>query len=152
MKATTLPDGIGHEACNQTIDELVQLVASQRALLESTIASLNDANQTMARLKSLMALMPIAKTEKRGRGRPRKTDDDAWMIAAFAEWETGFKAANKYAKATDSDVLTWAFEQMFARHNLPVSKVRSKGFQSKLKTLKNRLGDVRNPVRKLPVK
>lgn len=152
MEESILPDNTGHEACNQTIDELLQLVASQRALLESTIASLDAANQTIATLNSLRALMPTAKTEKRGRGRPRKIDDDAWMIAAFSEWEADFKAANKYAKVTDSAVITWAFEQMFAKHNLPVSKVRSKGYQSKLKTLKNRLGDVRNPVRKLPVK
>ena len=145
MKTITLPDGIGHEACNQTIEELVQLVASQRALLESTTASLNAAVQTIATLNSLMALMPAAKTTKRGRGRPTKRTDDSWLVETFNNTMLPeFIAANKNAKSTDSAVLTWYFTKEYARYGWSASRVRGKVFQGKLKTLKNRLGDARD--------
>ena len=145
MKTITLPDGIGHEACNQTIDELVQLVASQRALLEATTATLNAANQTIATLNSLMALIPPAKTEKRGRGRPTKNTEDLALVEIFnTTMLPEFIAANRHAKPTDSAVLTWYFTKEYARYGWSASRVRGKVFQSKLKTLKNRLGNARD--------
>lgn len=153
MKTITLPDGIGHEACNKTIDDLLQLVASQRGLLESMTATLNAANQTIANFNSLMALMPTAKTEKRGRGRPKKYAADSWLVETFNNTMLPeFVAANRDAKPTDSAVLTWYFTKEFARYGMSASRVRGKVFQSKLKTLKNRLGDARNPIAKLPIK
>lgn len=153
MKTITPPDDIAHEACNQTIDELVQLVASQRALLESITASFRAATQTIATLNSVIALMPAAHTTKRGRGRPTKYTDDSWLVETFNNTMLPeFIAANRYAKATDSAVLTWYFSKEFARYGMSASRVRGKVFQSKLKTLKNRLGDARNPISKLPIK
>lgn len=145
MKTITLPDGIGHEACNQTIDELVQLVASQRTLLEATTATLNAANQTIATLNSLMALIPPAKTEKRGKGRPTKSTEDLALVEIFnTTMLTEFIAANRHAKPTDSAVLTWYFTKEYARYGWSASRVRGKVFQGKLKTLKNRLGNARD--------
>ena len=142
MKTIPLPDGVGHEACNKTIDELLQLVASQRALLESTTASLKTAVETIAIFNSLMALMPPAKTEKRKRGAPKKKTNDFAILEIF----------NSKKDPSDLDVLTWYFEKEFKRNGLRASRVRSKEFQGKLKTFRNRLGDVRNPIAKLPVK
>lgn len=153
MKTITLPDAIGHEACNKTIDDLLQLVASQRALLESATETLNAANQTIATLNSLMAMMPPAKTEKRGRGRPTKHTDDSLLVEAFnSTMLPEFIAANRNAKPTDSAVLTWYFTKEYARYGWSASRVKGKVFQGKLKTLKNRIGDARNPISKLPIK
>lgn len=153
VKTITPPDAIGHDACNQTIDELLRLVESQRALLEAMTESLKTANQTIGALNSLMALIPTAKTEKRGRGRPKKNADDSWMVEAFnSTMLPEFIAANPYKKSTDSEVLTWYFTKEYARYRWSASRVRGKVFQGKLKTLKNRLGDARNPIATLPIK
>lgn len=153
MKTITLPDAIGHEACNQTIDDLVRLVASQRALLESTTETLNAANQTIATLNSLLTLMPTATTEKRGKGRPKKVTDDSWLLETFNNSILPeFIAANKSTKPTDTAVLNWYFTKEYARHGMSASRVRGKVFQGKLKRMKNRLGDARNPITKLPIK
>lgn len=153
MQTNTMPDGIGHEACDKTIDELLQLVASQRTLLEAATASLNAANQTIATLNSLMALMPPAKSEKRGRGRPIKNTDDSWLVEVFnSTMLPDFVAANKFAKPSDKAVLSWYFTKEYSRYGWSASRVRDKVFQGKLKTLQNRLGDARNPIAKLPIK
>lgn len=136
------------EGWGRTVDELEQS--------GKVLAKINEAGERQNSLLSIaVALAEETRKQleeagavKRGRGRPKKITDDSWMIAAFGEWEADFKAANKYEKATDTNVINWAFEKMFARHNLPVEKVRRKSYQSKLKTFKNRLGDVRNPPRK----
>ena len=141
--------GIGHEACNKTIDDLLQLVAAQRALLESTTASLNAANQTIAALNSLIALMPATKTTKRGRGRPTKHTDDSSLVEIFNNiMLPEFIAANRNAKATDAAVLTWYFTKEYSRYGRSASRVRGKEFQGKLKTLKNRLGNARDRLYK----
>ena len=153
MKTIPLPDGVGHEACNKTIDELLQLVASQRALLESTAASLKTAVETIAIFNSLMALMPPAKTEKRKRGAPKKKTNDFAILKIFnSTLLPEFQAANSKKDPSDLDVLNWYFEKEFKRNGLRASRVRSKEFQGKLKTFRNRLGDVRNLTAKLPVK
>jgi hypothetical protein len=145
MKAITLPDGIGHDACNQTIDELVQLVASQRALLESTLASLNAANETISTLNALWALMPTAKTEKRSRGRPKKRIDSHVLLETFNNvMLPEFEAANRRINASDTAVLTWYFTKELAPYGWSANRVSGRDFQSKLKTLKNQLGDARN--------
>lgn len=153
MTTINLPDGIGHEACNQTIEKLLELVASQRALIESTTQRLSAANQTIATLHSLIALMPSTRTEKRVRGRPAKRTDDSWLVETFNNTMLPeFVAANRNAKATDTAVLTWYFTKEYARYGWSASRVRGKVFQAKLKTLKNRLGDARHPITKLPIK
>ncbi len=153
MKTITQPDAIGHETCNQTIEELLAVVASQQALLESTIASLNTANQTIATLNSLMALIPANSTAKRGRGRPTKVTTDAFLLETFnSTMKPAFVAANQFAKPTDRAVLNWYFEKEYARYGMSASRVRGKVFQGKLKRMKNRLGDARHPIVKLPIK
>ena len=153
MKTITLPDSLGHKACNKTIDDLLKLVASQRALLESTTASLKTAVETIAIFNLLMALMPPAKTEKRGRGAPKKKTNDFELVEIFNSiMLPEFQAANSKKDPSDLDVLNWYFEKEFKRNGLRASRVRSKEFQGKLKTFRNRLGDVRNPIAKLPVK
>lgn len=145
MEKTALSDGIGHDACNKTIEELLQLVASQRELLDATTASLYAANQTIATLNSLMALVPTAKTEKRGKGRPTKNMNDSWLVETFNNvMLPEFAAANKGKRPTDSAVLTWYFTKEYARYGWSASRVRDKVFQGKLKTLKNRIGNARN--------
>ena len=153
MKTITLPDSLVHEACNKTIDDLLKLVASQRELLESTTATLEAANQTIANLNSLMALMPSSKSEKRSRGRPKKRTDDAWLVEIFNNTMLPeYIAANRHKKPTDTEVLTWYFTREYARYGWSASRVKGKVFQGKLKTMKNRLGDARNPITKLPIK
>ena len=153
VKTIPLSDGMGHEACNQTIDKLLRLVASQRELLESTTASLKTAVETIAILNSVMALMPPAKTEKRGRGAPKKRTNDLALLEIFNSTVLPeFQAANSKKDPSDLDVLTWYFEKEFKRYGQRASRARDKEFQSKLKTFKNRLSDVRNMRPKLPIK
>ena len=88
--------------------------------------------------------------EKRGRGRPRKVVDDTLLLNAFNEMKVEFRAANKFQKPTDNAVLTWYFGRQFERYGESASYAKSPKFQGKLKRFRNRLGDVRNPLRKIP--
>ena len=153
MKTIASSDGIGHEACNQTIEDLLKVVASQRSLLENYYESLNTANQTIATLNSLMTLILTSKTEKRGRGRPAKsTTNDFWLEKFNSTMKPEFIAANKFAKTTDTEVLTWWFVKEFSPHGKSASWIRGKEFQGKLKSIRNMLSDARNPIPKLPIK
>lgn len=146
-----MPDGLGHDDCNATIQDLLRLNESQRALLKATTDSLIAANKTIETLNSLIALAPTPPPEKRGRGRPKKVTDDTWLLEAFNEMKAEYVAANKRLKPTDDAVLTWYFGEMFRRYGSRASKAKSAAFQGKLKRFKNRLGDVRNPIRKTPI-
>lgn len=138
MDNNSLPSGLGHEACNKLVEELMLLVASQRELLQA-------ANQTIATLNSLMALTAPTKTEKRRQGRPTKNTDDSFLVEIFNnKMRPEFIAANRDENPTDTAVLNWYFTKEYARYGWSASRVRGKVFQSKLKTFKNRLGDARN--------
>ena len=89
--------------------------------------------------------------QKRGRGRPRKVEDDTWLLTAFNEMKAEFQATNKFRRPTDNAVLTWFFGREFERNGGRASHAKSAVFQGKLKRFRNRLGDVRNPIRKSPI-
>jgi len=152
MATITLPDGVSHDDCNQTIDELRKVIAAQRELLESTTATLNAAIQTIDSINAIMQLAPAPAPAKRNRGRPSKVTDDSLLLDGFNSMKADFVAAHKLEKPTDSAVLNWYFEQAFAQYGRRISTVKSKQFQGKLKRLKNRLGDIRNPIVKIPIK
>jgi len=78
-------------------------------------------------------------------------EDDTWLLNAFNEMKADFQAANKYRKPTDNAVLTWYFGRQFERYGKRASHAKSPEFQGKLKRFRNRLGDVRNPIRKTPI-
>ena len=153
MEKIDLPDGKGHEACNQTIQDLLKVIESQRELLKSTMERFDTAIKTIGIISSLLALMPSAKSEKQGRGRPAKRANDSELLKTFNNtMMPEFVSANPSTKSTDSAVLTWYFTKEFSRYGMSASRVRGKVFQSKLKTLKNRIGNARNPLPKLPIK
>jgi phage terminase small subunit len=153
LETITPPVGAGHEGCNQTIQDLLKVIESQRTLLEAQTATLKAANQTIATLNSLLALTPPSKSAKRGKGRPTKHTDDSLLLEIFnSTMLPEFRAANRNVKPTDSAVLTWYFTKEFSRYGWSASRVRGKVFQGKLKTLKNRISDARNPIVKLPIK
>lgn len=87
------------------------------------------------------------------RGRPTK----AYRVdAEFLEWfdreRAAFSAANPGARASDSAVLTWSYKRQFLEWGLRSSRVDSSDFQAKLKSIRNQMSDLRNPVKKLPKK
>ncbi|MBC7609378.1 MAG: hypothetical protein H7228_07345 [Polaromonas sp.] len=129
------------DACKATISAMSTEMAALRDLLKQSTDMLNAA----------MSLQPIATPAKGRRGRPKKVIDDGWMLEAFTEIKAEYIAANKGLKPTDDAVLTWYFGEMFLKHGSRASKAKSSKFQSKLKRLKNRLGDVRNPISKTPI-
>ena len=140
------------DACVETIKSMSGEVAELRQLLAKTMATLEAAVGTIAALNKVMPLLSKAQPLKRGRGRQRKVIDDSWMLEWFAQAKAEFVISNKFIKPTDSAVITWSFEQMFLRHGWRASKAHLPEFQSKLKRFKNRLGDVRNPLVKTPIK
>ncbi|MCY7317397.1 MAG: hypothetical protein LH617_01485 [Ramlibacter sp.] len=132
-------------------------VATMKAMNEEIMAlrlALERAYQTIAAFREIGPLQPMTQTtsNKRGRGRPRKVIDDSWMLEWFDLTKAQFMDANKFKRPTDGAVITWAFKQLFLQYGGRASKADSPAFQAKLKRFKNRLGDVRNPVAKTPIK
>lgn len=128
--------------CSQTMESMRVEIAELRELLK----------RTTDMLSAFTSLHPVATPPKKGRGRPQKVTSDIWLLDAFDKMKTEFMAVNKLEKPTDSAVITWYFAREFLRLDMRESKARSPAFQSKLKRLKNRLGDIRNPIRTLPIK
>lgn len=139
-------DGWGH-----TVQELEQS--------GKTLATLAGDNEKQTQL--LTAALSLAEqhqvqrdkaaTQKRGRGRPRKVIDDSWLLDEFSKMKAEFIAANGTKRPTDNAVLTWYFGEMFLRYGGRASKAKSPEFQAKLKRFRNRLGDARNPIRRIPI-
>ena len=152
MKTLDLHDDAEHEAFDESIEDLRKVLASQRELMQSMIETIEFQNQTIDALISVIPLLPVLVPSKRRRGRPKKVTDDGWLVEAVSTMKSEFSAAKKFTKPTDTAVLNWYFEQMFAKYGNRAAKVHSIEFQGKLKRLKNRLGDARNPIRKTPIK
>lgn len=130
------------EACIQTMKAMQATILQ----LQSDNARLHE----MLTIATSNAIAPTIAPPAKKRGRPNKADADNWLLAEFPRLRAEFVAANPYSNPTDRAVLTWCFGEMMARHGGRASKAKSKAFQSKIKTVLNRLGNVRNPIRKLP--
>lgn len=152
MKTLDLHDDAEHEELDKSIEDLRKVIVYQRELMQSMTETLESQNQTIDALISVIPLLPVLVPSKRGRGRPKKVTDDRWLVEAFSTMKSEFITANKLTKPTDTAILNWYFEQVFAKYGRSASKVHGSEFQGKLKRLKNRLGDARNPIRKIPIK
>jgi hypothetical protein len=152
MKTLDLHDDAEHEAFDESIEDLRKVLASQRELMQSMIETIESQNQTIDALISVIPLLPVLVPSKRRRGRPKKVIDDRWLVEEVTTMKSEFIASNKFTKPTDTAVLNWYFEQVFAKYGIRAAKVYSEEFQGKLKSLKNRLGDARHPIRKIPIK
>lgn len=132
------------EACREAMRAQAEEIKALRAMLETAMTLAHQATQ------KLEAGSTTALT-KRGRGRPKKVTDDAWLIDAFNDMRAAFIKDKPRTKPTDQAVLAWWFKREFVTHGMS-----QRGFEfwsaQRLKVLKNRLGDVRNPVRGLPGK
>lgn len=151
MKNFALPVDTEHEAFDKSIEDLRKVIVSQRELLQSMTETIESQNQTIDALISAIPLQTVLVPSKRRRGRPIKVTDDRWLVEAVSTMKSEFIAAKKFTKPTDTAVLNWYFEQEFAKFGIRAAKIHSKEFQGKLKRLKNRLGDARNPNRKIPI-
>jgi hypothetical protein len=142
------------EQVQAELNACIATIKSMNGEITALHLLLAEAMQTIAILKATRPLPPLidSTAPKRKRGRPRTVNDDSWMLEWFKETKTKFIAANKFKKPTDTAVITWSFEQSFLLHSIRISKARSPEFQAKLKRFKNRLGDVRNPIVKVPIK
>jgi hypothetical protein len=132
------------DACVATIKTLTEVIESLRA---------DNAALHEQLIKTLSANPPPpvqSETHKRGIGRPKKNIDDSWMLEWFPRARAEFIAANKYVEPTDNAVLTWHFERLFSDLGRRPSRARSRVFQGKLKTIRNRLSDARNSQVKRP--
>lgn len=158
-----LAEWIAHaEALEAALDSAMEGWGSTVKELEQSgkvLAKINEAGERQNSLLSMaLSLAEEAKKQRdiqapgnRSRGRPRKVEDDTWLLTAFNEMKTEFQAANKFRRASDNAVLTWYFGREFERNGGRASHARSAVFQGKLKRFRNRLGDVRNPIRKGPI-
>ncbi len=92
-------------------------------------------------LHNAMTMIPTQPTTKRGRGRPKKHGE--FNLASWYEREClpKFKAHNQGISAGVQKVLTWHFQQVFRELGQNPLKVNSKDYQSKLKTMVNRISD-----------
>lgn len=152
MKTLELHDDAEHEAFDTSIEDLRKVFVSQRELMQSMIETIESQNQTIDALISVIPLLPVLVPSKRRRGRPIKVTDDRWLVEAVSTMKSEFNAVNKFTKPTDTAVLNWYYEQVFTKYGIRAAKVHSIEFQGKLKRLKNRLGDARNPIRQIPIK
>lgn len=126
---------------------LEKLVATQERLI-----SLFEERRTLSQESVGSPLDDQLPHDKR-RGRPRKLHR---IDAQFLEWFEGeriaFSEANPGTRKSDAAVLTWSYKRQFLEWGLRPSRVDSKEFQGKLKSIRNQISDLRNPVRKLPEK
>lgn len=135
----------------QELDSCMQTIKDMRAEISALQDLLRRTQDTLAiALQAVQSQAPKAHLPAK-RGRPRKVDDDSWLLEAFSTMKAEFIAANRLKKPTDGAVLTWYFAKEFQRHGLRESRALTPEFSSKLKRLRNRLGDVRNPTRKTPI-
>lgn len=128
------------EACQETMRAQAEEIKALRTMLGLMTALLDDA---YGQLKPDPA---SAAPVKRARGRPRKVIDDAWLVEAFDAMRAEFVDANPRMKPTDEEVLRWWFRREFVRAGVPLPRSFDRWRESKLKTLRNRLGDARNPI------
>lgn len=131
----------------QTVQELERHAALVERLL-------HDNQQQRRLLEAFQGVVTLLMSTTRGRDRPKKgvgrpaksAEDDRMLAAAFASMKTEYMAANPGAEGGDNAVLTWYFERVFQQGGVRGSRARSKEFQAKLKTIRNRLGDYRNKL------
>ena len=130
------------------LHELDACKASMSAMSEEMAALRDLLKQTTDMLITPMSILPTTAPTKKVRGGQRK--DDGWILDAFSKMKAAFIAANHLKRPTDDAVITWYFEQEFNRLGLRERRASDAVFTRKLKRFKNRLGNVRNPIFKLP--
>jgi hypothetical protein len=123
------------EVCRETMRAQAEEIKALRAMLETAMTLAHQANQRLEAGSS-------AALTKRGRGRPKKVADEAWLVDAFNDMRAAFIKAKPRTKPTDQAVLNWWFKREFVIHGMGL---RGFDFWSdrKLKVLKNRLGVAR---------
>lgn len=140
------------EGWGNAVVELEQAVANAAMLRESLDLQLRRSKLTSDILTFCLSNQRPVRPSIKVRGRQSKDIDPQLMLSAFEGMLSEYVAANPFEKPSDPKVLTWWFEKQFASMGLRTTTVRTSKFQAKLKTLRNRLSDIRNPIRKLPVK
>jgi hypothetical protein len=90
--------------------------------------------------------------KKRGRGRPRKVtpETDSKLLAFFETARDEFVLALPGKRPTVGAVLTWQFERDCVQVGVGAHRAHSAEFKKKLKTMRNRVSDARNPTKKNP--
>ena len=123
------------EACREAMRAQAEEIKALRAMLET---AMNLAHQATQKLEAGSS----AALTKRGRGRPKKVTNEAWLIDAFNDMRAAFIKSKPRTKPTDQAVLAWWFKREFVTHGMS-----QRGFEfwsdQKLKVLKNRLGAAR---------
>lgn len=129
---------------NQNEQLLAKLVESQERLIQLLAQQANDESERS---------VGGASQQNRRRGRPTKAHRvDVEYLEWFERERAAFSLANPGARASDSAVLTWSYKRQFSEWGLRPSRVDTSAFQAKLKSIRNQISDLRNPVRKLPKK
>jgi hypothetical protein len=134
------------------IDSCLQLVRTQS----------EEIVQLQALLAKAMTLLDAAVTQlanrshtvpKRHKGRPRKFDDPAKLLAAFESMRSEFRTAHpRSIKPSDLTVLRWWFKREFKRSNTEPREGLLLWEERRLKTFRNALSAARKSTRTHPGK
>lgn len=135
-----------------TMRELEQ----QASLVQSLLAEIKEQRRLLATFSDAVTLLSSELESRASKGvqkprprpgRPPKTAEDTKVLAEAVEnIRAEYTAAHPGAEVGDNVVLTWHFERMFQQRGIRGSRARTREFQAKLKTLRNRLGDYRNKL------
>ena len=134
---------------NAAFSELEAALADKTQMIHELQAMLKSQGEM---LTLIISLVVKKEAPKRQRGRPKKNIDDDWLLAKFKEMQSEFLLANPSIPPSDDKVLNWYFVREFEKHGIVQNRTQRTAFAGKLKTMKNRISDARNPRFRNPVK
>jgi hypothetical protein len=83
--------------------------------------------------------------KKKKRGRPEKDASTMSDLDLFSSMNADYMAEHPGSAPSDKEVIEWCVKQTLAKYGLRASRVYEKSVQAKIKTLRNRISEARNP-------
>jgi hypothetical protein len=128
------------DSCLQLIRAQSEEIAQLQAMLSKAMTLLDTAVTQLANRSDTVP--------KRNKGRPRKFDDPAKLLAVFDSMQSEFRTAHpRLTKPSDLTVLRWWFKREFKRSNTEPRGGFLLWEERRLKTFRNALSAARKATR-----